>query len=76
LSHAEEILSVVRDVQEAQFLYYLEEESAPLEDEEPPLVKARRLINALRIPLEYLVDTLPTIEQARVKRFKGLTEQK
>jgi hypothetical protein len=76
LSHADEILSVVRAVQEAQFLCYLEEASAPLQDEEPPLVKARRLINALRVPLEYLEKTLPTIAQAQVKKFKGLPEQK
>ena len=76
LSHADDILSVVRAVQEAQFLCYLEDASAPLKEEEPPLVKARRLITELQRPLEYLLDTLPMIEQERVKKFKALPEQK
>jgi hypothetical protein len=76
LSLADDLLSLVRAIQEAQFVCFVEDESIPPEEDDPPKERAKRLIADLRAPLEYIEDTLPPLQQAQLEKFRGLPEQK
>lgn len=76
LSMVDELLSLVRAIQEAQFFIYVEEESSPKEDE-PPEKRIKELLSYMGAALAYLLTgPLPELEAERIKKIQGLPEQK